>query len=144
MENRRIGNWLLKGIIVFASLVAATSFSSDKAIKVFDVHLHGSKDPGSQLAALNKAGVYKAAISLSWELQETYRGKDETKLLFGLMFPCPNGKVPYSLQPCFANGDHWPDPAWVEEQIKTRRIDFLGEVLSQYYGISPSDSSLYP
>ena len=144
MKNKKIGNWLLKVVLVLTVLVAAASFSPRKSVKVFDVHLHGSKDRELQLSKLKNAGVYKAAISSSWELQETYRGNDKTKLLFGLMFPCPNGKVPYSLQPCFTNGNHWPDPAWVEEQIKTNRIDYLGEVLSQYYGISPSDSSLYP
>jgi predicted TIM-barrel fold metal-dependent hydrolase len=60
------------------------------------------------------------------------------------MFPCPLGKVPYSLQQCFLNGKDWPPIEWVEQQIKNKKIDFLGEVLSQYYGISSSDSSLYP
>ncbi len=112
--------------------------------KVFDVHLHGSNNLDTQLNVLHGSGVYKAAISTSWDLQANYRNKTEIKLLFGLMFPCPNGKVPYSLQPCYANGKDWPSLDWVEQQIKNGNIDFLGEVLSQYYGISSSDTLLYP
>ncbi len=112
--------------------------------KVFDVHIHGSKDIADQLTTLEQAGVYRAAISTSWDLQNTYRTQSNINLLFGLMFPCPNGKVPYSLQPCYGDGRDWPALNWVERQIKEGKIDFLGEILSQYYGISSSDMSLHP
>lgn len=112
--------------------------------KVFDVHLHGSGDTDSQLQRLSQAGVYSAAISSSWELQNSYHGKSSMQLRFGLMIPCPNGKVPYSLQPCFEDGKEWPPIEWVEEQIKNGKIDFFGEILSQYHGISSSDSLLKP
>jgi hypothetical protein len=111
--------------------------------KVFDVHLHGSKDPISQMLTLQKAGVYKAAISTSWDLQNNYRNNSKILVLYGIIFPCPNGKVPYSLQPCYSKGEEWPSVSWVEQQIKEGKIDFLGEVLSQYYGISSSDSLLF-
>ena len=112
--------------------------------QVFDVHVHGSEDPGKQVDDLQKAGVYKAAISSSWELQNRYRAFNRMPFLQGLMFPCPEGKVPYSGQPCFAGGQAWPDTAWVRQQAVEGNIDFIGEVLAQYYGISPSDSSLFP
>ena len=60
------------------------------------------------------------------------------------MFPCPNGKVPYSERSCFEDGQEFPDLGWVEEQMKNKRIDFMGEVLTQYYGISPSSEVMYP
>lgn len=112
--------------------------------RVFDVHIHGSGELSDQLFKLEQAGVYKAAISTSWKLQNSYRGKSKINLLFGLMFPCPTGKVPYSLQPCYEDGKDWPAIEWVERQIKEGKIDFLGEVLSEYYGISSSDSLLFP
>lgn len=111
---------------------------------MFDVHIHGTKEMQIQLKQLDEAGVYKAAISTSWNLQDSYRAKTKIKLLFGLMFPCPNGKVPYSLQPCFEQGEDWPSLSWVELQIQEGKIDFFGEVLSQYYGITSSDSLLFP
>lgn len=60
------------------------------------------------------------------------------------MLPCPNGKVPYSLQACYDQGKDWPPVDWVEAQIRAGRIDFFGEILSQYYGISSSDTLMYP
>ena len=112
--------------------------------RIFDVHIHGSADIPAQLKALKQAGVYKAAVSTSWDLQKLYKDESAPDLLFGLMFPCPNGKVPYSLQPCYEDGKDWPSLEWVEQQIKNGSIDFLGEILSQYYGISSSDTLLFP
>ena len=112
--------------------------------KVFDVHIHGSRDPSQQLVELQNAGVYKAAISTSWDLQNSYRDQSELNLLFGLMLPCHDGKVPYSLQSCYAENQDWPAINWVELQIKEGKIDFFGEILGQYYGISSSDSLLLP
>ncbi|GAA4431290.1 hypothetical protein GCM10023188_18670 [Pontibacter saemangeumensis] len=128
---------LLSGMM----LLDRTESSSQK---IFDVHLHGSEGPSSQVLALQEAGVYKAAISTSWDLQNRYRDFSNISLLYGLMFPCANGKVPYSLQSCFETGEEWPSISWVEQQIMEKRIDYFGEILNQYYGISPSDSSLYP
>ena len=112
--------------------------------RIFDVHIHGTAEIQAQLKTLAQAGVYKAAISTSWDLQQHYQGESKPDLLFGLMFPCPNGKVPYSLQPCYEDGKDWPSLEWVEQQLKDGKIDFMGEILSQYYGISSSDSLLFP
>lgn len=112
--------------------------------RIFDVHLHGAKEPQAQLKGLVSAGVYKIAVSSSWDLQQQYKTGDNLQVLQGLMVPCPEGKVPYSLQPCFEDGREWPSIDWVEEQIKAGNIHFIGEVLSQYHGISSSDSMLLP
>jgi hypothetical protein len=142
----KIKIYLIKAAFILAILVTlAFSFSPPgRSVKIFDVHLHGQKDIPGQLETLEAAGVEYAALSTSWDLQNSYRDKTNIKLLYGLMVPCPNGKVPYSLQPCFSNGNEWPDPAWVEQQVLEKKIDFIGEVLSQYHGISSSDSLLFP
>lgn len=114
------------------------------AQKIIDVHLHGDIDPAKQLSSLEKSGVYIVAVSTSWAQQQTYQSNEKLKVLHGLFVPCPNGKVPYSLQQCFEDGKEWPDINWVEQQIREEKIDFLGEVLTQYYGISMSDSLMYP
>ncbi|WP_332733293.1 serine hydrolase [Flavihumibacter sp.] len=131
-------------LITLCHLLLSWSLSQNLPPKVFDVHIHGAKDPVEQLASLQRAGVYAAAISSSWDLQQSYRAHKGPRLLQGLMLPCPLGKVPYSRQPCFSDGKDWPALAWIEQQIKEKKIDFIGEVLSQYYGISSSDTSLYP
>lgn len=112
--------------------------------RVFDVHLHGEEEPRAQLNQLTKAGVYKVAVSTSWDLQQQYASSSKLEVLRGLMVPCPNGKVPYSLQTCFADGSEWPSLDWVEDQIIAGNINFIGEVLSQYHGISSSDTTLLP
>ncbi len=112
--------------------------------KVFDVHLHGDPDPAKQLENLAAAGVYKTAVSSSWNLQQKYQNTAQLTVLHGLMFPCPEAKVPYSLQFCFENQAEFPDIIWVENLMKEGKIQFIGEILSQYYGISPSDEKLFP
>ncbi|MDN3724196.1 amidohydrolase family protein [Aequorivita sp. SDUM287046] len=114
------------------------------AQKIFDVHIHGNKNPTSQLAQLASNGVYKAAVSTSWDLQTSYQNTESLLFLHGLMLACPEGKVPYSLQFCFSDQREFPDIDWVEQLIKENKIQFLGEVLNQYYGISPSDEKLFP
>jgi hypothetical protein len=129
-------------LVLSARLTSAQGQSQPR--KIFDVHLHGSKSVQDQLSTLRSHGVYKACISTSWALQETYRKKTDVRLSFGLMLPCPEGKVPYSLQACYEDGSIYPKPEWVEQQVREGKIDFFGEILSQYHGISPSDSSLFP
>jgi predicted metal-dependent TIM-barrel fold hydrolase len=131
---------LLAGILFSLSL----PYYCNAQQRVFDVHLHGAKEPRTQLENLTKAGVYKIAISTSWDLQQQYMKRDDLYVLRGLMVPCPNGKVPYSLQSCFKDDNEWPSLDWVEDQIKAGNINFIGEVLSQYHGISSSDSMLLP
>ena len=133
----------MKVLLVLLLIFPIADAYSQTNRKVFDVHLHGSPDRASQLVELRAAGVYKAAISTSWELQNSYQGDSTLQILFGLMFPCPNGKVPYSLQDCYSDQKEWPPVKWVEEQIAAGKIDYFGEVLNQYYGISASDSLLF-
>lgn len=111
---------------------------------VFDVHLHGAAAPEQQMNNLIANGVKTIAVSTSWKQQQTYQSTDQLSVLHGLFVPCPNGKVPYSKQQCFADGKEWPDIHWVEQQIKEKNIDFIGEVLAQYHGISSSDTLMYP
>jgi hypothetical protein len=112
------------------------------AQRIFDVHLHGDKEPEKQLTHLLSKGVYKVAVSTSWVLQQKYNGNEDVSVVQGLMLPCPQGKVPYSLQDCYADQNEFPDLGWVENLIKENKIQFIGEVLTQYYGISPSDPKM--
>jgi hypothetical protein len=111
---------------------------------IFDTHLHAAQDINKQFDALNKHKIVRGAVSSSWDNQEPYRTSTKTRFLIGLMFPCPNGIVPYSGQKCFSDGKEFPDIAWIRQQITDNKIDFFGELLNEYYGISPSDSSMFP
>lgn len=130
--------------LLFLILFALCQVKIGFAQKIFDTHLHGVQDISPQLEKLIQAGVYKTAISSSWQLQQSYASSEQLTVLRGLILPCPGGKVPYSNQFCFDSEEEFPDLAWVENQIQSGQIDFIGEVLSQYYGISPSAEELYP
>lgn len=128
---------LIQGCFILCCIVT-------NAQRVFDVHIHGDKEPVDHLTELASHGVYKAAISTSWDLQIIYKATDGLSLIQGIMIACPEGRVPYSLQFCFSDQTDFPDINWVEQLIKEKKIQFIGEILSQYYGISPSDERLYP
>lgn len=61
-------------------------FVGANAQKIFDVHIHGDKDPSKQLAELVSNGVYKAAISTSWDLQTNYKTTADLIVLQGLLW----------------------------------------------------------
>ena len=126
---------MLPSLLLLASTVTAP---------VFDAHLHGARDTTAQLQSLREQGVTSIAVSTNWDSQLLYRDADGLTVRLGLMFPCPRGKVPYSLQTCFADGREWPGVDWLESQVAAGRIDFLGEVLAQYYGIAPDDARMAP
>ena len=144
--NRRGGvlasRFLKLAPLLLSCLLASCATTSRTG--VIDAHLHGERDPAAQLEALRAGGVTTIAVSTSWDDQQRYVEGNQMSVLHGLMFPCPRGKVPYSLQDCHADGREWPGVEWAEAQIKSGRIDFLGEVLTQYYGISPSDPRMDP
>jgi hypothetical protein len=87
------------------------SLKPDNQQKVFDVHFHGGKD-----YLLNyrywKSRCIKSGNNTFWDLQNDYRNQSDVNLLFGLMFPCPNGKAPYILQRCYGEGEDLPSTSW--------------------------------
>lgn len=113
---------------------------------IIDVHVHASIQSTMvrKFSDIEKYKITQGAISGPWSLMEQVRAKGKGNFLYGLMFPCPNNFA-YTLgAKCFDSGSEYPDTVWVKKQIEEKRIDFLGELLNQYYGISPSDSSLDP
>src|SRR5690606_27766902 len=134
----------LKGVLIFVSLMVLQGCAPQGQRKIFVAHLHGNAMPEEQLARLRANGVQMAAVSTSWAQQKTYQSNEALRILHGLFVPCRNGKVLYSLPRCFEDGGQWPDIDWVEQQIRERKIDFIGEVLTQYHGISMSDTLMYP
>ncbi|HEX5693579.1 MAG TPA: amidohydrolase family protein [Arenimonas sp.] len=125
------------------ALLLASAAGSAPA-PVFDAHLHGARDTEAQIQALRAGGITTIAVSTSWETQQAYRDADGLTVRPGLMFPCPRGKVPYSLQSCFEDGREWPGVEWTQAQVEAGKVHFLGEILTQYYGIPPDDPRMAP
>lgn len=133
---------LLSYIVISSLFLTSCEKSNKYEGPIFDTHLHHNPETKKQFEGFKNYKIVNGAISSSWDNLDKYRSNQE--LLIGLMFPCPNGIVPYSGQKCFSDGSEFPDIDWVRQQIIDKKIDFLGEVLNEYYGISPSDSSLHP
>lgn len=108
---------LLMGSILF--------FVGANAQKIFDVHIHGDKDPSKQLAELVSNGVYKAAISTSWDLQTNYKTTADLIVLQGLLLACPEGKVPYSLQYCFPDQKNFLISTGLNRVLKKTKFNLL-------------------
>jgi hypothetical protein len=131
-------------LLLLASLVICSGRKEIYQVKIFDAHLHFKKDIAAQVKQFENHNIVGGAISGSWISGENYRTGINQKLLFGLMLPCPGGIVPYGGPKCFADGEEFPDINWVRDQILKHKIDFFGELLNEYYGISLSDSSMFP
>lgn len=107
--------------------------------EIFDTHLHHYDSIN-----FKQFKITHGAISGPWDSTDVYRRAADKGILFGLLFPCPNGLMPNGGPRCFSDGKEFPDVRWVEDQIKSGKINFLGELCNQYYGISPFDSLLFP
>lgn len=131
-------------LLTVASILFSCKNRTTYEGKIFDTHLHFSGNIHHQLADLTKNKVAQAAVSSSWANMEQYRESSKTKFLIGMMFPCPGGIVPYSGQSCYVNGEEYPDIDWVEQLIASNQVDYLGEILTEYYGIPPGDPRMMP
>ena len=146
-----MNNLIILTVLIVASLHSFGQQNSTVIKKyqgvVFDAHLHSHLDDDQRakdLEEFKKNNVTGAAITCSWNAQQPYRSLQSIKLIYGLILPCPNGVVPYGGPRCFENGQEFPDLAWVRQLAVDGKIDFLGELLNQYYGISMSDTRMYP
>lgn len=85
------------------------SCASTAPAGVIDTHLHGATDPVAHLDALRASGITTVMVSTSWEDQQRYDDGTPVRVLRGLMFPCPRGKVPYSS----TTGSRRRIPVWI-------------------------------
>lgn len=131
-------------LLLSLSLLSCKNNSGDTDMEIIDVHAHASADTSAQFSQWRKYGVKEVWFSSSWDMLQLYKSKAPVDIRAGLMIPCPGGKVPYSGQVCYSDSVAFPDSAWVRHLMEKKRIDFLGEVLTQYAGISPDDPQMYP
>ncbi len=111
---------------------------------IIDVHAHAAADTAAQFSEWRKYGVEEVWFSSSWDMVQLYQSHSPVTIRAGLMIPCPRGKVPYSGQTCYTDSIAFPDSNWVRHLIEKRRIQFLGELLTQYAGMRPDDSRMDP
>jgi len=123
---------------------------------VIDVHLHTPMSPGpveqfapnleARLWDIERLNVKFAVLTgvpdvlFAWHREMTGR----VGVLPALLFPCENGVAVMWGRPCFEGGANWPDLGRLEEHIEAGRVGALGEITTQFLGLTPSDPALEP
>ena len=135
-------------IVVLGFFLSVSPLSAQESPKppVIDMHLHGpffgeSIQPiDAWLEKLQRFSVQKAVLTAFPDHLAAWVLEAPDRLIPSLMFPC----LPQIGRQCFANGANLPDVEWLREELRAGRIQMLGEVISELFGISPSDPILEP
>jgi len=127
---------------------------SDPRLPVIDVHKHAPMRAGpvedflpslrSWLATMDSMNVRLAVLHGVPDVLFAWRREAGDRALPSLLFPCENGVAVNWGRPCFDDGGDWPRIERLREHIETGQVQALGEITTQYLGLSPSDSALEP
>ncbi|MFQ5635122.1 MAG: amidohydrolase family protein [Gammaproteobacteria bacterium] len=132
---------------------------SHAAQPVIDMHLHawpyGADGPpdhpknlevmNETLAALERHNVVLATASGPQAFLERWGREAPGRLLLGPVLPCEGGLNPnWFRYRCYENGAEFPDPAWLRSQYESGAYQVMGEVFTQYAGMSYDDPRMRP
>jgi hypothetical protein len=136
---------------LFSPLLAQRS---DPRPPVIDVHKHAPMrsgpiddfrpDLGSWLATMDSMNVRLSVLHGVPDVLFAWRQAAGDRALPSLLFPCENGVAVNWGRPCFEDGGDWPNTGQLREHIELGQVQALGEITTQYLGLSPSDSALEP
>ena len=113
---------------------------------IIDMHMHGplaeSWGPPIEewLVKIEQLDVRKVALAAYPEQLAEWVPKASDKLIPSLMFPC----LVQAIEMCFPDDADWPDVDWVRAELEASRIQMFGEVITELYGVFPSDKILEP
>ena len=148
-------------LIVALSMAAATG-QADPAPRraVIDVHQHAGPadwhgpgapgDPANDaqrravLAEMDRHDVRLAVISGPSDFVEHWKRQDPQRFIAAPMFPCDGGVAPLGGRRCFSSGAAVPDLAWLRSRYADGTFGAMGEITTQYAGLTPADPSLTP
>ncbi len=130
--------------LFFSSL---SVFAQDKSGEpIIDMHMHGPIAEGwgppidVWLAKLDRLNVKKVALTAYPEQLSAWVPKAPDQLIPSLMFPC----LVQAVEQCFPDDADLPDVDWLRDEVRAGRIQMFGEVVTELYGIFPSDAVLEP
>ncbi len=113
---------------------------------VIDMHMHGPLAEGwgppieVWLDKIEQLNVRKVALAAYAEQLAEWVPKSPDTLIPSLMFPC----LLQAVSACSPDNDDWPEIKWVRSEIEAGRIQMFGEVVTELYGVFPSDKKLEP
>lgn len=115
---------------------------------IIEMHLHAERGTSGQsweeaLAALDTQNIVLAMLSVDDSAGARWHETEPERFWIGPAFPCYEGRFP-AMDPCFEEGEGWPDLEWLRRQYESGRMRTMGEMLYVYYGIPPTDERLEP
>jgi hypothetical protein len=149
-------------LIIIAFLIVAYTSAMDSATQraIIDVHLHAGPNnwtgPGAPsdpendshlrdvLSQMDRHNVKLAVISGPMEFVEYWKKKAPDRFIASLMMPCEGGRAPLDGRQCFPSNSALPEIEWVRERASNKYFGAMGEITTQYAGLSPSDASMEP
>ena len=149
-------------LLIVALSIGATTGRADPVSKrvVIDVHMHAGPanwsgagaagDPVNEahrrdvLSEMDRNNVKLAIISGPIEFVEFWKQKAAERFVASPMFPCDGGVAPLGGRQCFPSALAVPDLAWLRGRYSSGTFGAMGEITTQYAGLSPADASLEP
>jgi len=145
-------------VLLIVSVTARADPPSDRV--VIDVHMHagpanwsGTGAPGDLvneahrrdvLSEMDRNNVRLAIISGPIEFVEHWKRGAAERFVASPMFPCDGGVAPLGGRQCFPSASVVPDLAWLRSRYSSGTFGAMGEITTQYAGLSPADASLEP
>jgi uncharacterized protein len=132
-------------LVLLAGAGLLTFQAEPPAPPVIDMHVHSTQVTPKDLAALEEANVrYIFLAGLVADLRVWAGGAEAARYLPSLVFPCAQGRAPFTGHPCWEGPGDFPDPGWLRGELAAGRIRGFGEVTAQLLGMGPDDVRLAP
>jgi hypothetical protein len=138
---------IARHLLAIGSLVVTISGQSRQPRPpVIDMHVHANPmtAPERVMAMFDSMNVRYIFLNAWPDTLQPWMAVDRARLLPAFGFPC-SGRIagnPYPGRACFEKGSDFPDLTWLRGELTAGRIRGLGEVVSQYAGISPADTRM--
>jgi hypothetical protein len=145
-------------ILIFSIVAADVATDTTARRPVIDVHLHAGpknwtgagtpNDPANEehlrnaIAQMDLHNVKLAVISGPMDFVEHWKKTAPERFIASVMFPCIEGRAPLGGRQCFPSNSDFPDVQWLRDHYKKRLLGAMGEITTQYAGLSLSDPSL--
>lgn len=148
--------WLLVVVLSVPASLPAQSARSSERPPVIDLHVHTPMSPGSveeslealrsRLGRIDSLNIRAVMLTGVPDVLDPWREilEEHVTVVPGLLFPCIDGRAVMHGRPCFDHGGDWPDLATLRSDIEAGRIGALGEITTQFLGLSPSDVAFEP
>ena len=121
---------------------------------VIDVHMHAPLGPGAVedfrpdltewMADMDRLNVRLAVLNGVPDVLFDWTEQMGERAIPSLLFPCENGITVNWGRPCFQHGGDWPDLDQLRADAEAGRVQALGEITTQYLGLSPSSDVFEP